>query len=118
MDLARQMIELSGLTLRDEQNPDGDVEILITGLRPGEKLYEELLIDGVSESTIHPRIMRAKEEFIPWDKFEQNLRSLEIALNENAVDEIRLILQQLVTGYHPIDSIVDFVYLREQQTEQ
>lgn len=69
MSLALQMIELSGLTVKDEQNPDGDIEIEITGLRPGEKLYEELLIGDNPKPTVHPRIMNAHEEFIPWAEF-------------------------------------------------
>lgn len=116
MDLARRMIELSGLIVRDEQNPDGDIEIEITGLRPGEKLYEELLIGNNPQSTLHPRIMRAQEEFIPWVEFEHKLKSLEIALNVNDVGVIRLMLQQLVTGYLPSDAILDWVYL-EQEAE-
>jgi len=114
MDLARRMIELSGLTVRDEQNPDGDVEIEITGLRPGEKLYEELLIGDSPQSTLHPRIMRAQEDFILWGEFEHKLKSLEIALNVNDVGVIRLMLQQLVAGYLPSDAILDWVYLEQE----
>ena len=114
MDLARRMIELSGLVVRDEENPDGDIEIEVTGLRPGEKLYEELLIGDNPQSTLHPRIMRAQEEFIPWSEFEQKLKSLEIALNVNDVGVIRLIMQQLVAGYIPSDAIMDWVYLEQE----
>lgn len=116
MDLARRMIELSGLTVRDEQNPDGDIEIEVTGLRPGEKLYEELLIGDNPKPTLHSRIMKAHEEFIPWAEFEANLNALEIALNVNDVGVIRLMLQQLVSGYTPNDAIVDWVYM-EQEAE-
>ncbi len=116
MDLARRMVELSGLIVRDEQNPDGDIEIDITGLRPGEKLYEELLIADNPKSTLHPRIMRAEEEFIPWTQLEAKLKSLELALNVNDLCAIRLMMQQLVTGYIPSDEILDWVYL-EQQAE-
>jgi FlaA1/EpsC-like NDP-sugar epimerase len=114
MGLARRMIELSGLKVRDEQNPDGDVEIEITGLRPGEKLYEELMIGDNPQSTLHPRIMRAAENFIPWGEFEHKLKSLEIALNVNDVGVIRLMLQQLVVGYLPSDAIMDWVYLEQE----
>ena len=114
MDLARRMIELSGLIVRDEQNPDGDIEIEVTGLRPGEKLYEELLIGDNPQSTLHPRIMRAQEEFIPWSEFEHKLKSLEVALNVNDVGVIRLMLQQLVAGYLPSDAIMDWVYLEQE----
>jgi FlaA1/EpsC-like NDP-sugar epimerase len=114
MDLARRMVELSGLIVIDEQTPDGDIEIDIIGLRPGEKLYEELLIGDNPQSTIHPRIMRAQEEFIAWTEFEGKLKSLELALNVNDVGVIRLMMQQLVTGYIPSDAIVDWVYLEQE----
>jgi FlaA1/EpsC-like NDP-sugar epimerase len=114
MDLARRMIELSGLVVQDEQNPDGDIEIDITGLRPGEKLYEELLIGDNPQSTLHPRIMRAQEEFISWDIFEARLSALEVALNANDVGVIHLMMQQLVAGYVPSDEIVDWVYLEQE----
>ena len=113
MNLARRMIELSGLTLRDEKNPDGDIEIEITGLRPGEKLYEELLIGDNPQTTLHSRIMRDKEEFIVWGELEHKLKALEIALNVNDVGEIRLMLQQLVTGYLPSEGIMDWLYLEQ-----
>ena len=114
MNLARRMIELSGLVIRDEQNPDGDIEIQITGLRPGEKLYEELLIGDNPQPTLHSRIMRGKEEFIVWSEFEHKLKALEIALNVNDVGVIRLMLQQLVAGYLPSNSIMDWVYLEQE----
>ncbi|MBX9792824.1 MAG: polysaccharide biosynthesis protein [Burkholderiaceae bacterium] len=116
MDLARRMVELSGLTVKDEEHPEGDIEIAVTGLRPGEKLYEELLIGDDPKPTVHPRIMKAHEEFIPWAEFEARLNALEIALNVNDVGVIRLMMQQLVAGYTPSDDIVDWVYL-EQEAE-
>jgi FlaA1/EpsC-like NDP-sugar epimerase len=116
MDLARRMIELSGLTVKDEQNPDGDIEIEISGLRPGEKLYEELLIGDNPKPTSHARIMKAHEEFIPWEELESKLNALQMALNVNDVGVIRLMMQQLVSGYTPNDEIVDWVYL-EQEAE-
>ena len=116
MDLARRMVELSGLTVKDEDHPEGDIEIAVTGLRPGEKLYEELLIGDNPKPTVHPRIMKAHEEFIPWAEFDAKLNALEIALNVNDVGVIRLMMQQLVAGYTPSDDIVDWVYL-EQEAE-
>lgn len=118
MDLARRMVELSGLTVKDEQNPEGDIEIAVTGLRPGEKLYEELLIGDNPKPTMHPRIMKAHEEFIPWAKFEAKLNALEMALNVNDVGVIRLMMQQLVVGYSPGDDIVDWVYLEQEAEAQ
>jgi FlaA1/EpsC-like NDP-sugar epimerase len=118
IDLARRMIELTGLTVRDEQNPDGDIEIEITGLRPGEKLYEELLIGDNPKPTSHSRIMKAHEEFIPWAELEGQLRSLEMALNVNDVGVIRLMMEKLVAGYTPSDEIVDWVYLEQEAEAQ
>jgi FlaA1/EpsC-like NDP-sugar epimerase len=116
MDLARRMIELSGLTVRDENNRDGDIAIEISGLRPGEKLYEELLIGDNPKSTSHPRIMKANEDFMAWNDLEARLSSLEVALNVNDVSLIRTMMQQLVPGYTPSDAIVDWVYM-EQEAE-
>ena len=116
IDLARRMIELSGLTVKDEQNPDGDIEIKITGLRPGEKLYEELLIGDNPKPTSHSRIMKAHEELIPWVDLEGKLNALEMALHVNDVGVIRLMMEKLVTGFAPSDEIVDWVYL-EQEAE-
>lgn len=116
MDLARRMVELSGLKVKDELHPEGDIEIEVTGLRPGEKLYEELLIGDNPKPTIHPLIMKAHEEFTPWADFEAKLNALETALNVNDVGVIRLMLEQLVVGYTPDDNIVDWVYL-EQEAE-
>lgn len=113
-DLARRMVELSGQTVRDGQNPEGDIEIAVTGLRPGEKLYEELLIGDNPKPTVHPRIMKAHEEFVPWAEFEAKLGALEMALNVNEVGVISLMMQQLVTGYTPSDDIVDWVYLEQE----
>ena len=118
MDLARRIVELSGLSVKDEQHPDGDIEIAVTGLRPGEKLYEELLIGDNPKPTVHPRIMKAHEEFIPWAEFEAKLTALEMALNVNDVGVIRLMMQQLVAGYIPSDDIVDWVYLEQEAEAQ
>ena len=116
MDLARRMIELSGLTVKDEENPDGDIAIETTGLRPGEKLYEELLIGDNPKLTSHPRIMKAHEDFLSWSDLEAKLNTLEMALNVNDVGVIRMMMEKLVTGYTPSDEIVDWVYL-EQEAE-
>ncbi len=118
MDLAWHMVELSGLTVKDEAHPEGDIEIAVTGLRPGEKLYEELLIGNNPKPTVHPSIMRAHEEFIPWAEFEAHLNVLEMALNVNNVGVIRVIMQQLVAGYTPSDGIVDWVYLEQEAETQ
>ena len=106
------------MTVKDDQNPDGDIEIEITGLRPGEKLYEELLIGDNPKPTPHSRIMKAHEEFLPWAELEGKLNSLEMVLNVNDVGVIRLIMEKLVTGYTPSDEIVDWVYLEQEAEAQ
>ena len=116
MDLARRIIELSGLTLRDDVNPEGDIEIEVTGLRPGEKLYEELLIGDNPQPTSHPRIMKAREDCLLWSELEQKLQALQMALDVNDVAVVRAMLQQLVSGYQPSGEIVDWVHL-EQEAE-
>lgn len=118
IDLARRMVELSGLTVKDEKNPNGDIEIVISGLRPGEKLYEELLIGDNPKPTSHERIMKAHEEFTPWEELESKLNSLQMALNRNEVSVIRLMMKQLILGYTPIDEIVDWIYLEREAEER
>jgi FlaA1/EpsC-like NDP-sugar epimerase len=98
-DLARQMIELSGLRLRDEQNPDGDIRIEYTGLRPGEKLYEELLIDTHDQSTDHPLIRRACETNPPDHQLLPLLNELESALSRWDDKETSDLLLRLVPEY-------------------
>ena len=102
VDLARRIIELSGLDVRDEKNPEGDIEIKEIGLRPGEKLYEELLIGDNSQPTIHPKIMRAHEVFLSWDDLQQELKELKLAINASDTNLIWEILKKLVSGYQPM----------------
>jgi FlaA1/EpsC-like NDP-sugar epimerase len=116
IDLARRMVELSGLVVRDAQNPDGDIELVITGLRPGEKLYEELLIGDNPSATNHPRIMKAHDDALPWDRLTERLKALERALAANNVDLLRRILAELVSGYRPAAEIVDWIHL--EQTDE
>lgn len=113
MDLARRMIELSGLTVKDEQNLEGDIAIEISGLRPGEKLYEELLIGENPKPTSHSHIMKAHEDFVPWVDLKIKLNLLEMALNMNDVGVIRLMMKQLVTDFTSSVEIVDWVYLEQ-----
>ena len=95
-DLAEQMVRLSGLTLRDRQNPGGDIEIVCTGLRPGEKLYEELLIDAESQPTVHPLIYRAEERTIPPEKLWAQLFALETVIEAQNVEVALDLLSTLV----------------------
>jgi FlaA1/EpsC-like NDP-sugar epimerase len=114
VDLARRMIQLSGLTEKNEENLDGDIAIEIVGLRPGEKLFEEVLISDNPEKTIHPRILKAFEDFIPWLQLESKLNALEIALSVNNADVIRSMMQELVAGYVPSNGIVDWAHLERE----
>ena len=101
IDLARRIVQLSGLSVRDAHNPDGDVEIEITGLRPGEKLYEELLIGDNPSPTGHARIMKAHEPFIPWALLSEELIALELATRGGEVAPIKPFLLKHVQGYLP-----------------
>ena len=109
-DLARRMIQLSGLRLKSEASPEGDIEIKVVGLREGEKLYEELLIGDDPLPTEHPKIMKAHEEFIPWDELQPKLNSLQIAAQNYDVELCRAIIQELVKGYTPDEVISDHLY--------
>lgn len=107
IDLARRMVKLSGLKVRDALQPDGDVEIQITGLRTGEKLYEELLIGDNPQPTSHDRIMKATEDFVTWPELQPILQQLSDAAHENDVVRIKAGLVELVHGYVPsLDSCI------------
>ncbi|WP_293602667.1 MULTISPECIES: nucleoside-diphosphate sugar epimerase/dehydratase [unclassified Polaromonas] len=101
IDLARKMIELSGLDIKDKKNPQGDVEIEEIGLRPGEKLYEELLISGDLEKTLHPRIFKSNEEFLPWSQLGQKVQQISQAIQKNDDQALLALLKELVSGYKP-----------------
>jgi FlaA1/EpsC-like NDP-sugar epimerase len=115
IDLAKRMVELSGLALKDEANPNGDIEIQVTGLRPGEKLYEELLIGDNPLPTSHARIMKAHEAFMPWAELQTKLAVLGVALDTNDVPLIRTLLKELVPGYQPDGDVVDWVWTENQK---
>ena len=117
IQLAERMIELSGLSIKNQENPDGDIEIEITNLRPGEKLYEELLIGNNPKPTSHNRIMKAHETFLDWQKLEDKIEALTIALNENDVQIVRQLLRKLVVDYQPTMDVVDWIHLEENQEE-
>lgn len=109
MELARRMVQLSGLRVKDDENPDGEIEILVTGLRPGEKLYEELLIDDQAERTVHPRILRAQESYLPWAELLPSLNTLIAAIDEGNPAAVRDGLARIVTGYQPAGELVDWL---------
>ena len=104
IDLAYRLVQLSGLQVRDDTHPEGDIEIRFIGLRPGEKLYEELLIGNNPSPTLHPRIMKAHEEFIPWDILQGHLAHLEQAANADDLPAMTQVLQTCVSGFHPSPS--------------
>lgn len=114
-DLAKNMIQLSGLEVIDESNPDGDIEIEITGLRPGEKLYEELLIGENVEGTEHPLIMRANEEYLAQTELDEALNRLSQCIGDNDPAKARETLKDLVIDYHPVSGIVDHLKSCDKQ---
>ena len=118
IQLAERMIELSGLSIKNEENPDGDIEIEITNLRPGEKLYEELLIGNNPKITSHNRIMKAHETFLDWKILKDKIEILIIALNENDVQNVRQLLKELVTDYEPNMDVVDWIHLEKKKKER
>jgi FlaA1/EpsC-like NDP-sugar epimerase len=113
-DLAKRMITLSGLTLRDEKHPHGDIDIVFTGLRPAEKLYEELLIGENPQPTAHPRIMRAWEDFVAWPDLVTELSCLDQAVQSNDVATMKEILRSLVAESHLTDVVFDHISLAEE----
>jgi len=110
VELAEKMIHLSGLSVRSEKNPHGDIAIEFTGLRPGEKLYEELLIGDNVVATQHPMIMSANEDFLGWDALKLRLSELLSAVEHDDYTRVRQILRETVSGYTPDGEIVDWIY--------
>ena len=115
--LIHRMIILSGLTVKDSKNLNGDIEVKITGLRPGEKLYEELLIGNNPQKTIHPKIQKTSDPFIPFDQLEKELDNLNRLLTENKVKEIKIILEKLKL-YKSNSKIADHIYLENLLNEK
>jgi FlaA1/EpsC-like NDP-sugar epimerase len=114
-DLARRMIQLAGLTVRDQANADGDIEIQYTGLRPAEKLFEELLIGKNVTGTGHPMIMRAVEHSPPWDDVERLLNELSVAMRRFDCSAARQLMQRAVAEYQPIVAIQDRVWVQRRE---
>ena len=111
IDLARRMIEFSGLSVRDANMPDGDIEIEVIGLRPGEKLYEELLIGENPITTNHPRIMKARDAFLAWSDLKRELDSLVSGMDRGDVYFVRTKLTQIVNEFTPDEDVVDWIYI-------
>jgi len=110
LELAKRMIHLSGLEVKGDDTPHGDIEIKFTGLRPGEKLYEELLIGNDVKNTDHEKIMRANESMIPWEELNVLIRRLQQAINDNDDVEIRAVLSEAVAGYKPQCAIANVLH--------
>ena len=110
VELAEKMIHLSGLSVRSEKNLHGDIEIEFTGLRPGEKLYEELLIGDNVVSTQHPMIMSASEDMLSWEELKQKIAQLLEALEQDDYARVRQLLRETVSGYTPEGDIVDWIH--------
>ena len=110
LELAKRMIHLSGLEVKGDDTPHGDIEIKFTGLRPGEKLYEELLIGNDVKNTDHEKIMRANESMIPWEELNVLIRRLQQAINDNDDVEIRAVLSEAVVGYKPQCAIANVLH--------
>jgi FlaA1/EpsC-like NDP-sugar epimerase len=110
VELAEKMIHLSGLSVRSEKNPHGDISIEFTGLRPGEKLYEELLIGDNVAATQHPMIMTANEDYLSWDVLKVKLSELLRAVDQDDYARVRQLLRDTVSGYSPDGEIVDWIY--------
>jgi len=109
-DLAVKMIHLSGLSVKDKENPDGDIEIRITGLRPGEKLFEELLIGDNVNKTKHPMIMMAQEDRLSWQQLNKVLEQMQTALDACDQSQLRELLVNIVPGFKPQCGIEDILY--------
>ena len=110
IDLARRMVELSGFRVKDDDFPSGDIAIEVVGLRPGEKLYEELLIGNNPQKTQHPRIMKASEKHVPWDELSPWLGTLKVAAENSDVLMIRTLFNNVVPEYIPEEKVSDWVY--------
>ena len=116
LDLAERLIRLSGMEVKTEENPNGDLEIIFTGLRPGEKLFEELLIGDNVELTEHEQIFKANEDFIHWKKLKEYLDTLRKIESSSDHKELRNIFRQTVSGYEPEKEIVDAIYIQQNKS--
>jgi FlaA1/EpsC-like NDP-sugar epimerase len=117
-DLIYQIVKLSGLTVKDKNNKEGDIEIKIIGLRPGEKLYEELLLGDNPQKTQHPKIQKAQDPFIPFNQLEIDLNNLKTLLDHNKVFEVKELLTKIVKTYLSNSVIVDHFYLEQSKFDK
>ncbi len=113
IDLVYKIIKLSGLSVKDNKNSTGDIEVKITGLRPGEKLYEELLIGDNPQKTNHSKIQKINDPYIPFDQLEVDLNNLKSLLDNNKVNEVKNLLNKLLKLYKSNSEIVDHIYIEQ-----
>ena len=113
-DMIIKMINLAGQKLKDENNLDGDIVIKVIGLRPGEKLYEELLIGDNPQKTIHPKIRKIQEPSISFDQFERSINELTIQLDNQNSKEVKKILDRVIRFYNSNSKLVDYIYNEEK----
>ena len=117
-DMIIKMINLSGQKIKDENNLEGDIEIKVTGLRPGEKLYEELLIGDNPQKTIHPKIRKIQEPSISFDQFERSINELTIQLDNQNSKEVKKILDRVIRFYNSNSKLVDYIYNEEKDLNE
>ena len=117
-DLIYRIVNLSGLTVKDQNNKEGDIEIKIIGLRPGEKLYEELLLGDNPQATQHPKIQKVQDPYIPFDQLELDLNALKTLLDQNKVAAVKEFLAKIVKTYQSNSAIVDHVYLEQSKFDK
>ena len=113
LDLAKKMIHLSGLSLKDNNNPNGDIEIQFTGLRPGEKLYEELLIGDNVFETEHQLILRSNDDMLPWRELDLILKELKRAIEINDFELAKNTILKAVPEYKPQNNISDLMFKKQ-----
>ena len=117
-DLIYKIVRLSGKSVKDENNKEGDIEIKVIGLRPGEKLYEELLLGDNPQKTQHPKIQKAQDPFIPFNQLEADLNNLKTLLDHNKALEVKDLLAKIVKTYQSNSAIVDHVYLEQSKFDK
>ena len=112
------MIKLSGLTIKDTQNPTGDIEIKITGLKPGEKLHEELLIGDNPQKTNHPKIQKASDPYILFDQLNEYLTKLKFLIANNNANEVKNYLHNFIKSYVSNADIIDHIYIEKNNNQK
>jgi FlaA1/EpsC-like NDP-sugar epimerase len=116
-DLIYRIVKLSGLTVKDKENLNGDIEIKVTGLGPGEKLYEELLLGNNPQNTRHLKIKKANESYIPYIKLEVDLNILKTSLESNKAEDVKKMLGKIVENYKSNSKIIDHIYIEQKNSE-